>query len=164
MRQDFQISGFAMGLRDLMLELVFHSWTNTQLVTDTESLPLGRGYFFIVRIYLYSFTNLSSSTVVFCWSAQLAFIHHCFDLMLAFVSGHKQQKFWSTGQTASCSPFGYWEQFLLSSRYPNWSMLACSMNKFLACRKKRLGKSICSWCNFRDFVCKSLLLNLYRAF
>lgn len=76
------------GVAGFGVRLVFHRWTNTQLVTDTESLPLGRGHFFVVRIYLYSFTSLSSSTVVFCWSAQLAFIHHCFDLTLAFVSGH----------------------------------------------------------------------------
>jgi len=74
----------------------------------------------------------------FCWSAQLAFSPRSWDLALAFVSGHRQQKFWSTGQTPLCSLFWYWGPQLW--RRSSWKNTALKLSPVQCSRLSWLFK------------------------
>lgn len=77
MRQDFTVSWLGYGIVGFG-RLVFHSWTNTQLVTDTESPASWHRLFFHCYYYLYNIKNLSLLPLSFAdlpsWPSALVWI------------------------------------------------------------------------------------------
>lgn len=82
-------------------------------------------------------TNLSSSAILLL-ICPAGLQPSSLDLALAFVSGHRQQKFWSTGQTPLCSLFWYWGPQLW--RRSSWKNTALKLSPVQCSRLSWLFK------------------------
>lgn len=126
----YRVAGFA-------VRWVFHSCTNTPLVSESDSLTTWHRLFF--RCYSsYSLTNVPSSAIVFCWSAQLAFSPHCLDHVFVWAQEAEILEHWTYSILLLVWVMGTFMRFT----YQDWNMLASLAEKFLACRKQRREKPV----------------------